>query len=289
MNMTEFAVAAVNPIALDWIGASRPEREAHWTRVHCDPELASWLAGLTPTHLYFGSEFCEHLLPSGGVLQRVLRFAEGRALKFALLTPVASPDVLRRLETLLPLLPPGAEVIVNDWGVGRLVAERFPDLRAVAGRILCRMVKDPRLAATEWSGQCGLNLDSAPLQAVLRRIGIRRFEIDMPLFADAATLRSLSLPKGVHLPYFYVAKGRMCRPGAMAVTGTERFAVGRRCRKECLTLAATTARPGRSDNWPTLHVGNALLSRHSPEMSRTLRAAAGEGAIERVIVPGEPL
>ena len=106
---------------------------------------------------------------------------------------------------------------------------------------------------------------------------------------DGSKCSQNSLPKGVHLPYFYVAKGRMCRPGAMAVTGTERFAVGRRCRKECLTLAATTARPGRSDNWPTLHVGNALLSRHSPEMSRTLRAAAGEGAIERVIVPGEPL
>lgn len=289
MSAQEFAVAAVGPIPLAWTGGSRSERERHWRALHGDPELAAWLAGFAPTHFHFGSEFCEHLLPTARTLQSALRRAASAGLRLVMLTPVASPDVLRRLETLLPLLPEGTEVVVNDWGVGQLIAERFPACRTTAGRILCRMVKDPRLAGSEWSHQCDHGLDSAPLMAVLQRIGVARLEIDMPLFADAAALGRLSLPKAVHFPFFYVAKGRLCRPGSMSLARAERFSVGRRCRKECLNLAATAVRPGREDGWKTFHIGNALFGRHSGDMFRTFRNAVEERLVERVVVPGEPL
>ncbi|MCW5580531.1 MAG: hypothetical protein KIS72_04245 [Luteimonas sp.] len=289
MSAQEIAVAAVDPIALEWIGAGRTGREAHWRALHGDAGLAGWLADLQPTHFHFGSEFCEHLLPSARTLRLALRRATAAALQFVLLTPVASPEVLRRLEALLPLLPEGTEVVVNDWGVGRLIAERFPACRITAGRILCRMVKDPRLAGPEWAQQCDHGLDSAPLMAVLRRIGVERLEIDLPLFAELDSLGRLPLPKAVHFPFFYIAKGRMCRPGSMSLARTERFAVGRRCRKECRNLAATASRPGRQDASTTLHVGNTLFCRHEEGAFGVLRKAWDARLVDRVVVPGEPL
>lgn len=290
MHEQELAVTAVRPDALDWLAAdSGPaERETHWRKTHGDGALAAWLAGFAPTHMYFGSEFCEHLLPSARTLRQALARAASRGLRFALLTPIASPDVLARLESLLSLLPGGAEVIVNDWGVAQLVAARFPMLTPVAGRVMCRMVKDPRLTA-EWSHQCGHGLDSPALQAVLQRLRIERVEIDAPLFADADTLGRVPRLQGVHLPYFSIAKGRMCRPGSLSIDGPERFAVGRRCRKECLRLATTTSRPGADNDWQTVQVGNTIFGRQSAAMLDTLKAAVRQGFVKRLVVAGEAL
>ncbi len=288
MNAPELAVTATRAPELDWIAAPQQERERHWQQLHGDARLAAWLAPLKPTHLYFGSEFCEHLLPSAHALREALKQAQTRQLRFALLTPVASPGVLSQLDGLLPMLPAGTEVVVNDWGVAHEVATRFPALQAVAGRVLCRMTKDPRLGPS-WAGQCGHGLAAATTRGLFERLGIHRLEIDMPLFADDEALAEMPLPTAVHLPYVYVAKGRMCRAGALSVTGPERFAVGRRCQKECLRLSAAASRPGREDACATVQLGNTLFSRHSDAMTGALLAAVRKGRVTRLVVPGEAL
>src|SRR5437867_3594050 len=40
----------------------------------------------------------------------------------------------------------GTEVVVNDWGVLRLVRREFPGLRPVLGRLMNKMMRDPRVA-----------------------------------------------------------------------------------------------------------------------------------------------
>lgn len=288
MNVPELAVTATRTVDLAWAATSPDERQRHWQRLHGDAGLAAWLAPLQPTHLHFGSEFCEHLLPAERVLRQALRQADDAGLELVLLTPVASPDVLARLDGLLPMLPAGAEVVVNDWGVAHELATRFSALRPVAGRVLCRMTKDPRLDAGS-AGRCGHGLAAPTMRALFERLGIRRLELDMPVFAEDGALDSLPLPAGVHLPYVYVAKGRMCRAGALSMTGPERFAVGRRCRKECLRFSAEASRPGREDGCRMVQLGNTLFSRHSGAMTRALRQAAERGRVARLVVPGEPL
>lgn len=288
MNAPELAVAACHALDLAWTAAAPAERARHWQRIHGDAELAAWLAPLRPTHLYFGSEFCEHLLPSPRALREALRQAEDAGQRLVLLTPVASPAVLARLHALLTLLPPGSEVVVNDWGVAHALASRFPDVRPVAGRVLCRMTKDPRLNAG-WAGRCGHGLAAPTMRALFARLGIRSLEIDVPLFADAAAFAELPLPAAVHLPYVYVAKGRMCRAGALAVKGPERFAVGRRCQKECLRFSALASRPGRADAGSSVQLGNTLFSRHSAAMAHSLRQAVDSKHVARLVVPGASL
>lgn len=287
----ELAVSSARLDAFAWLSdatSDRAVREAHWLNVHGDPTLARWLAEFSPTHIYFGSEFCEHLLPSAHALRKALEVARGRGLGFALLTPVASPEVLRRIGALLPLLPDGSEIVVNDWGVAAFVAEQFPSLRAIAGRVLCRMVKDPRLDAA-WAHHCGLGLDSPFLQRVMRNLGIERVEIDMPLFADQIVLGRVPFLQGVHLPYFCVAKGRMCRIGSMSLEGPGKFAAGHRCKKECLDLVSETCRPGAQDGWPTFQVGNSIFGRHSPRTIDALIAAVEDGTVPRLVLAGEAL
>jgi hypothetical protein len=289
LQTVELAVSALSPPVLDWIDAGADERTEHWATWVDDPTLARWLGQYRPTHLYLGSEFCEHLLPSTHTLRRALYRAEAHGLQPVLLTPVASPQVLETLHTLLRLLPDNSEVVVNDWGVGRLIAGHYPTLRRAAGRILCRMVKDPRLPSSEWAPQCGYGFDSPPMQALFQRLDLQRLEMDVPLFPDPEAFASLPLPKGVHLPYAFVAKGRMCRIGSLAISGTQRFAVGRQCRKECLTYTTGTQRPDAEDRQQTRHVGNTLFSRHTDEMLQAVMAATASGGIERLIAPGAPL
>ena len=190
---------------------------------------------------------------------------------------------------LLPELPEGAEVVVNDWGVARLLAERFPQLVAIAGRLLARLVKDPRLPGAEWASQCRHGLRSPGLGRLLERLRIRRLELDVPLHATVDDFAQLPLPAGVHLPYFVVAKGRLCRVGSTGLEGSARFAPGRRCSRECLHLSAAMTRPGGADRHETLQLGNALLARHSAPMFTAVADAVAAGHITRLVVQGEPL
>ncbi|HRP97983.1 MAG TPA: hypothetical protein PL143_17220 [Rhodocyclaceae bacterium] len=287
MTPPELAVSIVTPAALGWLRNSPATRATRWEALVQDASIARWLATFEPTHLYFGSEFCEHLLPSPSVLASVLDLADEHALRFVLLTPIASPQVLRNLAALLPQLPPSAQIVVNDWGVAQFVAEQAPQLTRLAGRILCRMIKDPRLGSADWAHQCSHALDSPHLRTILDRLGLHHIELDVPLFAQPGDFSRLPMRKSVHLPYAFVAKGRMCRPGSLSITGPERFAVGRKCHKECLSFSATTVRPRASDQWDTIHAGNTIFSRHSPSMVDAVIDATAAGAVQRLVVPGE--
>lgn len=285
------AVAMVRPRALERLGADAQARAAFWTATLHDQALAAWLAPLRPTRLHVGSEFCERLLPEPELLARTLAEASAAGLEVCLLTPVASPEVLRALDALFALLPPGAEVVVNDWGVALRLRERHPLLQAVAGRILCRMLKDPRLGNPQYAPPAAHGFASPWQQRLFGRVGIARVEMDMPLFATADSFNDVPLPLGVHLPFAFVAKGRICRTAGLARPGPERFAPRPFCHHECLGLAARTARAreGMHDAWETLHVGNTMFCRHSAASLGALATAVAAGRVARLIVPGEAL
>ncbi|MCV2218688.1 hypothetical protein [Thauera sp. Sel9] len=282
----ELAVSMVNPMSLSEADDSAT-RYAWWRNALGDHELASWLANFTPTHLYVGSEFCEHLLPGLRTWEKAIAHAQTVQCRVSLLTPIASPQLIRDLGKLLPSLTDGSEVIVNDWGTAHFIHERFPALHLIAGRLLCRMMKDPRLDLAAQTA--AFRFDPRPLRAIFARLGIRRMEIDVPLSSDVDTFFTLPLPAGVHVPFACVAKGRMCRIGSSSIRGPERFAVGRKCRKECLKVSAQLERPGFRDTRDVYQIGNSIISKHSATMFEVVRNAIERGFISRIVVPGEPI
>ncbi len=238
------------------------------------------------TRLQFGSEFCENLLPSPAQLRKMLALAEAHGLAFSLVTPICSDRSIKRLRKLLALLPLRAEVVANDWGTLRLLRAEFPNLTPVAGRLICKQVKDPRLPSAQWTQLYPHGIHAAPFIALLTRFGVGRVEMDVAPFASADELHSPQLAVSAHAPWGFAVKGRACRIGSLNLSDDEKFAIDGKCRRECLDYAATMTRDG-SDELPTVQRGNALFYRHSEAMTEALNAAVQAGYVDRLIVSGD--
>lgn len=255
-----------------------------------DPRLVEPLlaAEPAPRRLHLGSEFCETLLPSPAQLNAAIAAAVRRGLDVSLVTPMMSDHGLAALARLLRLLPPGSEVTANDWGTLALLRRDHPELEAVAGRLLCKMVKDPRLPSAEWARLYPHGVHSWPFRALLARLGVRRIELDAPPFAAAEDFRSDSLRVAVHAPYGYSVKGRACKIGSLHQPDDRKFMTGHRCRKECLAWSASLSRSqSGSADLDTVQRGNAVFYRHSADIVEAVRAAAARGWIDRVVLAGD--
>ena len=239
--------------------------------------------------LHFGSEFCETLLPGEAQLRLAASKAAGAGIGLSLVTPAVSDAGLRRITALLPLLPAGSEVIANDWGVLRLLRENHSAIIPVAGRILCKMIKDPRLPSADWARLYPHGIHSRPFSAVLERLGVRRIEMDVPPFADAADFRGAAMAISVHSPYGFSVRGRSCRLGSLAQTPERKFMVSQACRKECLVYVDTLTREQVADgvDLPTFQRGHTMFYRHSAKMTAALRSALAEGYVDRLILAGD--
>jgi hypothetical protein len=285
MRALELAIAVDSVPELKHLFEGRSAGAQPWRAALCEHDpLLPLIDGLRPRSVYFGSEFCEFLLPSADVLKRALHLAEQAQCAFALLTPIASDGVIARLGELLPLLPAGSELIVNDWGAAAFAQREFTGLRLAAGRMLCKMIKDPRLDNAVWAELYPHGLGGRSFHALLDKLGIGRIELDVPPHARPQVFASLGREAAVHAPYAYATKGRICKIGSLALAPAQKFAPGRECRRECLRYAATMQRPGKSADLDTEQRGNAMFYRHTPAMSAAAAAAIAQGWVQRVVL-----
>lgn len=249
-----------------------------------DDELLTLLPeGCTVSHLYFGSEFCEHLLPDPDSLRKALAVARQRALRLVLATPVANDALLDRLADLLPLLPEGSEVLANDWGVARLVHRRFPALHLVAGRQLSKMIKDPRLPGEQWAKLYPAGFRAGRQLRILETLGIGRIELDVPPFADAAFFSAPGVEIGLHAPFAYVAKGRLCKVGSLAQPAADKFSPGGACRRECLGVLEVEHGESRR-GLRTVQRGTTMFYRYDAALFAVVAEAVRERRVSRLVL-----
>ena len=237
------------------------------------------------THLYVGSEYCEHLFPTDAMLAQAARLTERIGLRLALATPIACDAVIARLADVASRLPPGSEVIANDWGVANWLHAHAPALVPVAGRQLAKMIKDPRVANPAWLKVYPSNYAASPFAAFLARLGITRIELDVPPFATPETFAVEGLGVTVWAPYAYIAKGRICKVGALRQPLPEKFAPGRPCHHECLGLleAEPEAGGGRGAGLRTYSRGTTMFYRHDAALLGVVREATARGLVSRLV------
>ncbi|WP_407280079.1 hypothetical protein U5817_06410 [Aromatoleum evansii] len=238
-----------------------------------------------PTHFFLGSEFCEHLLPSVEAIDRAVALCERWGLTFGLVTPIACDGLFDPLRAALARLPAGSEVTVNDWGVARLVQREFPELKPVAGRLLGKMLKDPRLPSATWARMYPNGLRAGPFRDILDGLGIGRLELDFPPFGAADMYAGIDFPVGVRAPYGYIAKGRICKLGSLSLDTPEKFSPGHKCRRECLGFNEVGARPGTHE-LPTSQRGNTMYYRHAQGMAAAVAEAVNNGWVSRIVLSG---
>ena len=239
--------------------------------------------------LYLGNEFCERLLPSQRTLQGAVQAAERVGIAVTLLTPLVADRRLGQLRRLLRVVPNKTEVVVNDLGVLRLLCREFADLEPVAGRQLIKMIKDPRLPSPAWAQVNPSHTGGSVLKGLLKSMGVRRIEMDIPPFIRATELHPDGMLLSLHGPYGYVAKGPICRIGSLHLQGLEKFAPGHRCRKECLSYGCELARPaaGAARDLGTFQRGNTIFYRHGPALSETLWDMFGRHQADRLVISGD--
>ncbi|MBI2309081.1 MAG: hypothetical protein HYU78_17465 [Rhodocyclales bacterium] len=252
-----------------------------------DPELGELLpADARLSHLYFGSEYCEHLFPDDAALTAAVRLAERCSLRLVLATPIACDAVVARLAEAAPLLPAGSEVVVNDWGMAAWLRAHAPQLTPVAGRQLSKMIKDPRLPGAQWMKVYPSNYAAAGHAALLGRLGIARVELDVPPFATPEVFAVDGLGVTVWAPYAYIAKGRICKVGSLRQPLAEKFAPGRPCRHECLGLLEAEPEGGapRGAGLRTYSRGTTMFYRHDAAMRAVVRAAVDRRLVSRLVL-----
>ncbi|MBI4476425.1 MAG: hypothetical protein HY654_04585 [Acidobacteria bacterium] len=198
------------------------------------------------TRLYFGNEFCERLVPSVGQVRRAYDAATAENLRFSLLTPYVTDFGLLRLralfEWLAALNSQDVEVIVNDWGVLHLLGRDFPALRPVLGRLMNRMLRDPRIAAhfaTARAPSAALQalrqsgVTSAVFRMFLTRASVARVEFDNLIQGLDMNFDELGVAASLYIPYGYVATGRVCPIGSLSLRKEEKFDVASPCGQQC--------------------------------------------------------
>ncbi|MBI5443494.1 MAG: hypothetical protein HY900_20075 [Deltaproteobacteria bacterium] len=230
-------------------------------RSWCGPRWRRALPAGRLTAVYFGSEFCEERLPSAAEASCLCTFARDRGLEAVLLTPLVRPGGLARVDRLLAELATeglAPAVVFNDWGVLRLLRERYPDLPPRGGRLLNRGLRDPRLAAEARPGY-GAGERGRHLRELLRRLGATAVETDPDLDGGFLGEGGERLQRTLHLPYVFAASGRACllKASAAADEGAFSRAFASGCAQPCRTGALPERRPDTP--LPLLRAGNTLF------------------------------
>lgn len=168
--------------------------------------------------LYFGNEFCERLIPSVKDLEAVKKLVSERRMGFTLVTPYVTN---RGIELLRPVFEyvlvnfPEAEVVVNDWGVLRLIKREHKPFRLNLGRLLVKQKRGPRILNIKDKIPSSLmqhfkeaNADVPLLEDFLADNGFNRIEMDNLL--QGIDRQGSSMKSSLYVPFAYVTTTRFC-------------------------------------------------------------------------------
>jgi len=170
------------------------------------------------TRLYFGNEFCQRLIPSLEDIRVIRDFISKYQMKFSFVTPYVTNDGILTLRPLLEHVIknfPGAEIVVNDWGILRLIRREFNYPVLALGRLLTKQKRGPmnmnlkkRLPQTMLQHFQESNIDVPILGDFLVDNGIKRVELDNLL--QGIIRENPSLEASLYFPFAYVTTTRFC-------------------------------------------------------------------------------
>lgn len=202
-------------------------------------------------YLYFGSEFCEHVIPEPEEILQWKKICQTEKLKPIFVTPVISDRGLQKLGAVLDLIwneLPETEIIVNDYGVAELIRKKYPTLKMSIGRVLDKLTHDSRAIENEFMDYYGINglryavtagNISEHSRKALSKYNVNRFEYDLPYVG--INLPEKSFNYSLYWPFSFLTTGRVCVFRALEKEGVHRFLVendscSQMCRKVDLVL-----------------------------------------------------
>ena len=251
------------------------------------------------SRLYFGQEFCEHLIPDPEELETAYSFCRQLGWDLTYVTGCLTEPGLSRVIANLECLSrqdEDCEVVVNDWGLLSVIARDFARLQPVLGRLL---VKQLRLAeSVSWPAICmneisaseqdiragqaralqRLNCSIAEYRQELRRLGVGRFELDIvPQSVDLGT-DAWGFGVSCYYPWGYVTGGRNCSTAAITDARRKFNVLAEPCPRPCQQL--NRAMPTPTLPGPTVQRGNTIFIFHPALAERYL---TGQIPVDRIV------
>ncbi|MEM2631386.1 MAG: hypothetical protein QXE00_02330 [Candidatus Bathyarchaeia archaeon] len=195
------------------------------------------------SRIYFGNEFCERLIPTVESVREALEFASKKGVNFSFVTPYVTNKGLRTLEKIFTFLArenPSCEVIFNDYGVLRVLLNKFSELKPVMGRLLNKMKRGPRLMnlidflpETTIKYFRSSSLEIQVFRDFLIKNRVRRVELDNLLQGIELNLSKFGISVSLYVPYAYVTTTRACLAINCDVHEQEDVVGIFPCKKEC--------------------------------------------------------
>ncbi len=240
------------------------------------------------TALYYGSEFCQELLPGIRATEVFCADCDARNLEAVLLTPMVTCKGLDRIDRLLGSLTDRGwfpAIVFNDWGVLNLVRKSYPCLSLRMGRLMNRGLRDPRLAMQAMGSGGENTARGTGIRKLAASLGICAVESDADLEPGYLGVGDEGFERTLHVPFTFVASGRNCLEKA-AATSTGRGTFTRGLRSGCKAPCRGVCRPENRPDTPRQlwRAGNTLFFTAPPEwISRHLALA------DRVVIHQQPL
>ncbi len=253
---------------------------------------------IKPSRLYFGHETCQRALPLPGGLVEAINESKKRRMKFTLVTPYVTEKGLEKLTVLFRVLvnvKPFCEVVVNDWGTLYLLRRNFPSFRPVLGRLLNKMLRDPRILNTQSTYPEIFFQPCTPAGRYMKRIltaaRVKRVELDNPIQGFNGVFKFRRLKLSLYIPYGIITTGRICLLGSWGLRTGEKFRASTencsgRCRHYRLRMndgGGSIEERGGEYGIRIIQSGNSVLDRQEKRMLLHGLSGAGKIGIDRFI------
>lgn len=265
--------------------------------------LQSFYESPTFTRLYVGSEFCQYRLPKANDLVRAYHKAVKAGFSFTFVTPYVTQAGLGQVRQLLAVLHEEAfknndtiEIVVNDWGVLFEVNQKYSHFQPVVGRLLNKMIRDPRVAHLydrEDVPQKANAVLQTPAVSVpyfkrfLQTHHVNRIEFDNLIQNMGSPLGEEEFSSSLHIGFGVIASGRSCLVGTLHKPKEEKFKGEVKCKQQCrhyqVELVSTKEQLG---TLPTRNIqkGNSVFYQQTEELLVKGIQWALEKNVNRIVV-----
>ena len=215
-------------------------------------DLKEYIESIPFKRVYFGNEFCQHLLPDINAIKNIFDICIKQKLNISFVTPLVTDYGIKKLNSIFEFISEhykNTEIIFNDWGVYKLLREKYDHFEKVAGRLIDKTLRDPRLNDYDYNNlfsEDGLrflrkpNLTSESYKVHLLKLNIKRVEFDLlPQGFDFIDDEVYPFSLSIYIPFGHVTTGRQCMMRMLTQKQNEKFYLNDKCGKECRNYIQT--------------------------------------------------
>jgi len=233
-----------------------------------------------------GNEFCERLIPTTNQVNKAITLANQFHLGFALVLANLTDQGHKKLQRILPILPHGCEIVVNDWGTAYLVTLAHPNLKVTAGRLLCKHLKEARISTPAEDPIVKWPVSNEQFLSVLADLNIQHAEVDLAPHTRIPDKKIRGISLGMHLERGYSAKSHVCTVGSLHQPDADKFTSGHRCRRECLEYITRVPKIiyPRKNSLEMYQRGTTWFYNYSDRMNQSIALALQNQRVDRAIV-----